>query len=99
MKKFALLLMGPQYDPQVHRAAFETEGLMSCLYTVRNFEEAKEKILELQRDGVGAVEVCGAFGPERAEILTQLTQNQVAIGYVTHDPKLDNLFESFFGKS
>ncbi len=95
-KKFAFLLMGEQYDPMVHRAVFETEKQITLIQTVRSFEEAHEKILELQKEGFGAVELCGAFGKEKAQRLTELTRHTMAIGYVVHEPELDELFQNFF---
>ena len=69
---------------------------MTCIFTVRSFEEAEEKVLELYQDGFGAIELCGAFGKERAARLTELTNHEVAIGYVVHEPELDPLFDQFF---
>ena len=60
--------------------------IRDSICTVRSFEEAERTVLALQAEGFGAVELCGAFGPERAERLTRLTGGAMAIGYVTHDP-------------
>lgn len=97
MKKFAFILMGPSYDPAQHQCCFNKENSETHIYTVRNFDEAKEKVAALYRDGYGAIELCGAFGKERAAELTELTNHEVAIGYVVHEPELDELFVKFFG--
>ena len=47
---------------------------------------------------MGAIELCGAFGPEKCQKLIELTDNQIPIGYVTHFPEQDDLFDAFFGK-
>ena len=96
MKKFAFILMAPAYDPQKHQCRFENGQSVTCIFTVRSFEEAEKKVLELYRDGFGAIELCGAFGKDRAEKLTELTNHEVAIGYVVHEPELDPLFDKFF---
>lgn len=96
-KKFAFLLLGAEYDPEIHRAVFETGRGTSIIQTVRNFDEAKAMAVKLHGEGVGAIEVCGAFGAGMAEELVRLTNREVAIGYVVHDPALDGLFASFFG--
>ncbi|WP_157803108.1 DUF6506 family protein [Lacrimispora celerecrescens] len=44
----------------------------------------------------GAVELYGAFGEEGAQKLIELTNNKIAIGYVTHKPEQDQLFAGFF---
>lgn len=97
MKKFAFILMGPSYDPEKHQCCFQKEGSETHIYTVRNFEEAKDKVKNLYNDGYGAIELCGAFGKERAAELTELTNHEVAIGYIVHEPELDDLFVKFFG--
>ena len=97
-KKFAFLLMGPHYSPEIHHTAFETEKQITCIFTVRDFEQAKQKVLELAADGFGAIELCGAFGPQTAKEYAALTGNTIAIGYVVHDPAMDGLFADFFNK-
>lgn len=96
-KKYAFLLMGPQYDPEKHQACFETKGQITYICTVRNFREGCERLSELEKEGVGAVELCGAFGEDGAQKMIQQTQNKIAIGYVTHNPEQDTLFDAFFG--
>lgn len=95
-KKFAFILMGKDYSEK-DNTTFETENCITYICTVRSFEEAYKKVLELKENGVGAIELCGAFGKERAEKIIKLTNNKVAVGYVVHDPKQDELFIKFFG--
>ncbi len=96
MKKYAFLLMGGHYDPTVHQCRFETDRDIVILRTVRNMDEAEAVATELWHDGVGAIELCGAFGPDNADRLTEVTNSEVAIGYVVHNPRLDPLFAAFF---
>lgn len=96
-KKFAFLLMGPDFCPARHNDLFETETMVTRICTVRDFAEARAVAGQLQAEGFGAIELCGAFGSEKAAELAELTGNKVAIGYVTHDPALDALFAAFFG--
>ncbi len=95
-KKYAFLLMGADFDVTQNQVCFETEKLISCLYTVRNPEEAKTKVTELANEGYGAIELCGAFGSELADELITLTKGKIAIGYVIHNPEQDDLFAKFF---
>ncbi|HIS68173.1 MAG TPA: hypothetical protein IAA58_02220 [Candidatus Gallacutalibacter stercoravium] len=97
MKKFAFILMGEELDPSQHKAEFATQGQLTSIRTVRNFEQAKQLVLSLQKEGYGAIELCGAFGAEKAQELTQMTGGSIAIGYVVHDPALDKVFSSFWG--
>lgn len=95
-KKFAFLLMGAHYDPETHHTAFETQHQITYIYTVKNFDEAIKRVKELGAEGVGAIELCGAFGPEKAKQLAELTGNQIAIGYITHDPEMNDAIARFF---
>lgn len=96
-KKFAFLLMGAHYDPARHQADFETENRLTSIRTVRDYPEAQAVIRTLFENGYGAIELCGAFGEEKAQELIRMTQGKVAIGFVTHFPEQDALFAAFFG--
>lgn len=95
-KKFAFILMGSQYNPEEHKACFETEKVITYILTVRNLEEAFDQLSFLEKQGVGAIELCGAFGEEIAQKMIELTNNKIAIGYVMHKPEQDHLFAKFF---
>ncbi len=95
-KKYAFLLMVADFDITKDQVCFETEKLISCVYTVHNPEEAKIKVTELANEGYGAIELCGAFGSELADELIALTEGKMAIGYVVHNPEQDDLFAKFF---
>ena len=96
--KYAFLLMGPHYNPDEHFACFETKNQVTYICTVRNFKEAYLKAVDLQKDGVGAIELCGAFGEGEAQKIIDLTNNEVAIGFVVHKSEQDSLFDNFFSK-
>lgn len=96
MKKFAFVIMDGNADPQRHRYSFETGGMTNYFRSVRNYDEALTTIRELQKDGVGVVELCGAFGREQALSLIEATGNTLGIGYVVHEPSQDDLFRDFF---
>lgn len=96
-KKFAFLLMGGDHDPMTDRCSFPGERMETIVRTARTYEEAKTVVLELKEEGVGAIELCGAFGKEKAKELTELTGGEIAIGYIVHEPELDSKFAEFFG--
>jgi len=98
MKKFAYILMGTTLNPSTHTAEFEVSFGKICIFTVRNANEAKEKVAELWHEGFGAIELCGAFNRNLARELIDLTNNEVAIGYSIHQPEQDKLFTQFFDK-
>lgn len=96
-KKFAFILMGNHYTPEKHNACFETENQITYICTVKNFDEVKGTIDTLVKEGVGAIELCGAFKKEKADEIIAYTNNKLAVGYVVHNPEQDELFKNFFG--
>ncbi len=96
--KYAFMLMGPGYNPELHNSHFETETRHTYIVTVRNFEEACLTVEKLVAMGVGALELCGAFNCELTQKLIDITEGEIAIGYVTHFPSEDEKFKNFFGK-
>lgn len=96
MKKFAVIQMGPYYTPEKHRAQFDLEKMTVFIRTVRDFEEAIACVDELVADGVECIELCGAFGPERARKLIDHTQGKIAIGYGTCFKEQEGMFQRFF---
>lgn len=97
-KKYAFLLMGEGFNPAVHTAVFETSDMESAIYTVRNLQEAISRAKACAQSGVGAIELCGAFGEEGAQKITEVTGGAVAVGYVVHSPAQATLFSAFFGE-
>ncbi|NLN97354.1 MAG: hypothetical protein GX127_03020 [Eubacteriaceae bacterium] len=96
-KKTGFIFMGP-YDPKVHHATFDTKVFTGNICTACNLEEAKEVACRMMADGVGMIELCGAFGAEGAQEIIKATEGKVAVGYVVHDREQDPLFEEFFKK-
>lgn len=64
-KKFAFLLMGAYYNPDLHKAVFETERGLFRVFTVRSLGEAQELVPELDAQEFGAIvrESVGRFPP------------------------------------
>ena len=52
-KKFAFLLMGKEFDTAKDTAVFETEHMISYIFTVTSFEEALKRAVACAEDGVG----------------------------------------------
>ena len=95
-KRFAFFLMGAEYNTELHQAEFETGSGIWHIFTVKDFEEAKEKALYCLENGFGIIELCGAFGEQRANEIIDITKNKIGVGFVNHFPKQDELFSVFF---
>ncbi len=91
---FAFIIMGP-FDPQEDRAGIKSDRAQ--LIGVSNLEEACAVAKELLAQGVDCIELCGAFGPEGAKEIINATENKIPVGYVTHLPWQDDLYEQVFG--
>lgn len=96
MKKYAMMLMNPLFQPQEDTAYFRTGNIENYILTVRNEEEALEKVEELVKEGIGVLEVCGAFGQEMAHKMRQVSQGKLCIGYVVYEPDQMEQLENFW---
>ena len=54
-KKFAMIIMGNEYNPNEHKAKFETTSQITYICTINNWNMLKETIEYLQKEGVGAI--------------------------------------------
>lgn len=92
--KFAFIIMG-DYNSDTDHA--EIHGGGAQIIGVSNLDEAMSVARKLQ-DSVDCIELCGAFGENGAEKIIEATEGRVPIGYVTHLPKQDELFNSVFSE-
>ena len=51
---------------------------------------------ELLEQGVGCIELCGAFGPDGARRIIEATENRIPVGYVTHLPEQEAVYRAAF---
>ena len=91
--KFAFLVMG-NFHAARDRAAIHAGAAQ--IIGVADLEEACTVAQTLCADGVGCIELCGAFGETGAKAIVEATKNQIPIGYVTHLPAQDDLYEAAF---
>ena len=75
--KFAFLILG-DFCPETDRAAIH--GGAAQMRGVSTLEDACAAARELLEQGVGCIELCGAFGP----------------GYVTHLPEQEAVYRAAF---
>ena len=85
-KKWAMVIMGEDYDPEVNRARLDTEKKEGHILTVRDPKEALSLAAKLKEEGFGAIEVCGAFGEELARKMYEAIGSTVPVCYVTTPP-------------
>ena len=92
--KFAFLVMG-NFSSQKDRATF-SDGETSMI-GVSSLEEAKSVAKKLADEGVACIELCGAFEETGARAIIEATGGKLLVGFVTHLPEQDSLFQAVFG--
>lgn len=65
---------------------------------VTSLEEAVAAAKTLQAEGVGCIELCGAFGEAGAKAIIEATGGKLPIGYVTHLPEQNDVYAAAFGE-
>ena len=93
--KFAFIIMGG-FDSKTDRA--DIRGGEAQIIGVSSVQEACDAASVLKAQGVGCIELCGAFGEEGARAVIDATGNSVPVGYVCHLPEQDILFAEAFGE-
>lgn len=94
--KFAFIILG-DFDAVRDRA--EIRGGRARIWGFSSLAEACAAAKALEREGVGCIELCGAFGEEGARAVVEATKNRIPIGYVTHLPEQDDVYAAVFGKA
>ena len=91
--KFAFLILG-DFCPETDRAAIH--GGAAQMRGVSTLEDACAAARELLEQGVGCIELCGAFGPDGARRIIEATGNRIPVGYVTHLPEQEAVYRAAF---
>ena len=94
--KFAFLIMGKRFCSAEDRASIH--GGAAQIIGVSSLDEACEEAVRLKNEGIGCIELCGAFGPEGAMRVIDAVQNSLPVGYVSHLPVQDDIFKKVFGE-
>ena len=70
---------------------------------MKKLDIAKEQLQPTARElykeeGIGCIELCGAFGPEGAKKIIEATDNKIPVGFVTHLPEQEEIHKAAFSK-
>ena len=91
--KFAFLIMG-NFDSRIDNTAFRNASAQMIGFA--DICEACAVARKLYEEGIGCIELCGAFGPDGARRIIEATENKIPIGYVTHLPEQDKVYQEVF---
>lgn len=84
MKKYAMMLLNPLFNPKEHTALFLTGNIENHIFTVRNEEEALNRIKDLINKGFGVLELCGAFDEKLIQKIHRISEGYLSIGHVVY---------------
>lgn len=93
--KFAFLISG-DFNSAADRA--EIHNGEARIIGVSSIKEAAKIAKELYNDGIGCIELCGAFGEEGAREIIKATDNKIPVGYITHLPEQSEIYAAAFSK-
>ena len=91
---FAFLILG-DFSPEQDRTA-SIGGGSARMIGVPDLPAACAAARALAEEGIGCIELCGAFGPQGARCVSQAVQNSIPVGYVTHLPEQDAVYRATF---
>lgn len=93
--KFAFLISG-DFNSAADRA--EIHNGEARIIGVSSIKEAAKIAKDLYNDGIGCIELCGAFGEEGAREIIKATDNKIPVGYITHLPEQSEIYAAAFSK-
>lgn len=83
--RFAFLVMSPDHSPENQHACFDTPLSKGLFYGVSSVEQACQVAKELADAGeVCKIELCGAFGREGAQAVSDAIGGRLTVAYVTN---------------
>ena len=91
--RFAFIFICPDL-PAIERTS--VRGGDSVFIGVRNITEGCSEAIALASDGIGCIELCGAFGEEGARRVMEATDMRIPVGFVTHLPEMDRIYSEAF---
>lgn len=94
--KFAFLIMSSHEIDSTKERASICDGEFSII-SVNDIEDARRTALELEKAGIGCIELCGAFNEEGCRAVIEATGGRIPVGYVTHLEEQDEIFKKIFG--
>lgn len=93
--KFAFICMGAQEGTEEHAVL---QGGRMQIVSVYDIPQACAAARALCAEGVGCIELCGGFGPDGTRQVIEATGGKTIIGYVTHLPEQNDLYQAAFGE-
>ncbi len=97
LTRFAMIIRGPGYTPEVHRHRLDSGAFSTTVVCVASFEQALPVARELADGGIQLIELCGGFSPEQAAALGRHLGGRVPVGAVRYSEEEQRRLEGLFG--
>lgn len=98
LTRFAMIIIGPGYDPAVHRTCLSSAARFSTtIVCVCSLEQAVSAAKELVQDNVQLIELCGGFTPEQASYLHEAIDEAIPVGVVRYSVEEQERLSRLFG--
>ena len=68
----------------------------SSFIGVHDIDEACSEAVRLESEGVGCIELCGAFGEDGARRVMDAVGMRIPVGYIVHLPEMDEAYARAF---
>ena len=94
MTRCAFLIMHPDFKADRDRASIH--GADASIIGVSSLEEACTVAAGLEKEGIGCIELCGAFGEDGARRVMDAVGMRIPVGYIVHLPEMDEAYARAF---
>lgn len=91
--KFAFLILGHYVSETDHATIGDGSAQ---IVGVGNLDEACAVAQRLAAEGIGCIELCGAFGEIGARRVIEAVQNRIPVGHIAHFPEQDDVYRRAF---
>ena len=91
--RFAFVFICPDL-PGIERTVVRVGD--SSFIGVRDVDEACSEAVRLESEGVGCIELCGAFGEDGARRVMDAVGMRIPVGYIVHLPEMDEAYARAF---
>ena len=91
--RFAFIFICPDL-PGIERTVVRNGD--SSFIGVRDVGEACSEAVRLESEGVGCIELCGAFGEDGARRVMDAVGMRIPVGYIVHLPEMNEAYTRAF---
>lgn len=83
--KAAFIFLAPEVDPKKDIQIVATPKVELTAVAASNYQEAERVAVQLVKDGIEAIELCGGFGNRGAARIADAVEGKAAVGVVRFD--------------